>query len=402
MPEPEVVERNERETVVPLELFFDLVFVFAFTQVTTLLSNDATWGGVLRAGLLLSLLWWAWSAYAWLTNTLDPEEGGVRMAMLAAIAAMLIASLAAPRAFGHDATTFAIAYVAVRALHLVLYAIAGRGDRELMRALLRVLPPVLLSGVLLLVASSLEGAATLGCWGVAAAVDYLGPLVGHMRGWRLSPSHFVERFGQIILVALGESVVAIGVGGAGLELDRGLITAVLLGITVVACLWWSYFDWVVYVAQTRLAEASGAHRAALARDAYSYLHLPMVAGIVLFAFGLETALHDTTASQALVPAFGLVCGIALYLVAHVALRLRIGGGLGRGRPIASLVLLGLLPVATHVPAAGAVGMVAAVCVALIAYEVLRHREGRAAIRARRGSLSAEDIAPFQDRREGSG
>jgi low temperature requirement protein LtrA len=205
----------------------------------------------------------------------------------------------------------------------------------------------------------------------------------------------VERFGQIILIALGESVVAIGVGVAGLELDPGLITAVLLGITVVACLWWSYFDWVVYVAQTRLAEATGTRRAALARDVYSYLHLPMVGGIVLFAFGLETALHDTTTSLALVPAFGLVGGISLYLAAHVALRLRIGGGLGRGRPIASVVLLALLPVATHVAAAGALGMVAAVCVALIAYEVMRHREDRALIRARRGALSGDNLAPIE-------
>ena len=272
MPHGGPVERGERETVVPLELFFDLVFVFAFTQVSTLLSANPTWGGVLRAGLLLSLLWWAWSAYAWLTNTLDPEEGGVRLVVFAAIAAMLIASLAAPRAFGRDATTFAVAYLIVRALHLVLYSLAGRGDRELMRAVLRIVPPVFLSGMLLLVASQLNGTAKLVCWGAAAAVDYLGPLIGHMRGWRLSPRHFVERFGQIILIALGESVVAIGVGVAGLELDPGLITAVLLGITVVACLWWSYFDWVVYVAQSRLAEATGQVRLP-ARDAGTALQV---------------------------------------------------------------------------------------------------------------------------------
>src|SRR3954452_1469462 len=132
MPEGSAGARNERETVVPLELFFDLVFVFAFTQVTTLLSDDPTWGGMLRAGLLLSVLWWAWSAYAWLTNTLDPEEGGVRIVMFAAIAAMVIASIAAPRAFGRDATIFAVAYLIVRALHLALYTIAGRGDRNLL------------------------------------------------------------------------------------------------------------------------------------------------------------------------------------------------------------------------------------------------------------------------------
>jgi low temperature requirement protein LtrA len=403
VPDGASVEEGERDTVVPLELFFDLVFVFAFTQVSTLLDGDPTWGGVLRAGLLLSVLWWAWSAYAWLTNTLDPEEGGVRMVMFAAIAAMLIASLAAPRAFGRDATTFAVAYLIVRSLHLALYGIAGRGDRELLRAVLRILPSVFLSGALLLAASPLRGTAKLAFWGAAAAVDYLGPLIGHMRGWRLSPAHFVERFGQIILIALGESIVAIGVGVAGLDLDVALIAAALLGVAVVACLWWSYFDWVVYVAQTRLAGAPGAARAALARDAYSYLHLPMVGGIVLFAFGLETALHDTSTSLDLVPAFGLVCGIALYLLAHVAFRLRIGGGLGRGRPIAGAVLVAMLPVATRVPAAAALAIVAAVCVVLIAYEVIRHRDGRALIRARRGALSADDIARFENEsRETSG
>ncbi len=141
-----------------------------------------------------------------------------------------------------------------------------------------------------------------------------------MRGWRVSPAHFVERFGLIIIIALGESIVAIGVGAAGLTLDAGVIAAALLGMTIAACLWWSYFDWVVYVVQASLAEATGTRRAALARDAYSYLHLPMVGGIVFFAFGLKTALPDVAHPLPAIPALGLVGGIALYLLAHVALR----------------------------------------------------------------------------------
>ena len=136
-----------------------------------------------------------------------------------------------------------------------------------------------------MVAGFTEGSAQLALWGAAVVVTYLGALVGHMRGWRVSPAHVVERFGLIIIIALGESIVAMGVGARGLPLDAGVIWAALLGITVAACIWWSYFDWVAYVAQSRLAEATGATRAALARDAYSYLHLPMVAGIVLFASG---------------------------------------------------------------------------------------------------------------------
>src|SRR5205823_4952024 len=236
----------------------------------------------------------------------------------------------------------------------------------------------------------LNGSGQLAFWGAALAIDYLGVLVGHMRGWRVSPEHFVERFGLIVIIALGESIVAIGIGAAGLPLNAGVIAAALLGITVAACLWWSYFDWVVFVAQATLAEATGARRAALARDAYSYLHLPMVGGIVLFAFGLKTTLADVGGSLRTVPALGLFGGIALYLLAHIALRLRIGGGLGRGRPVATVVLLGLLPVAREVPALTALGLVAAVCVSLIAYEVAWHRASRAWIRSRRGAFTLEE------------
>ena len=390
----------ERGRVTALELFFDLVVVFAITQVTSFLSRHPSWGGLLRGLLVLGALWWAWSAYAWLTNTLDPEEGAVRLAMFAAVGAMLIVSLAAPGAFGSDAVTFGVAYLMVRVLHLVLYGIAGRGDRDLSRAVVRIVPSATLGPALLVVAGFLHGSGQLTLWGAALAIDYLGVLLGHMRGWRVSPEHFVERFGLIIIIALGESIVAIGVGAAGLPLTAGVIAAALLGIIVAACVWWSYFDWLIYVALARLGNATGAQRAAFARDAYSYLHLPMVGGIVLFAFGLKTTLADVGASLGSVPAIGLCGGVALYLLAHVALRLRIGGGFGRGRPIATVLLFGLIPAATHVPALAALGLVAAVCVSLIVYEVVRHRESRAWIRSRRGAFSMEEALRVEVGRRG--
>jgi low temperature requirement protein LtrA len=303
---------------------------------------------------------------------------------------MVVVSLATPDSFGDDGVIFGVAYFVVRAFHLVLFAIAGRGDRVLLRAVVRIVPGAFLGATLLVVAGFLHGPAQLALWCAAVVATYLGVLLGHMRGWRVSPAHFVERFGSIIIIALGESIVAIGVGARGLPLDGGVIGAALLGVTVVACIWWSYFDWVVYVAQSRLAEATGAARAALARDAYSYLHLPMVAGIVLFAFGLTTALGGRTGPLATVPAFGLFGGIAVYLLAHVALRLRLGSGLGRGRPVAAVVLLALVPAATALPALAALGIVAVVCTALIAYEFLRHREERAWIRSRRGAFTMEE------------
>ncbi|MEA2508612.1 MAG: hypothetical protein QOG21_694 [Actinomycetota bacterium] len=374
------------------------MFVFAVTQVTSFLSRSPTGGGLLRAFLLLGMLWWAWSAYAWLTNTLDPEEGAVRLAMLAAVAGMLIVSLAAPRAFAEDRVIFGVAYLLVRALYLVLMGIAARGDRDLLRAVLRIVPGSIIGAALLVVAGFFHGSAQLALWAAALAITYLGALVGHMRGWRVSPDHFVERFGQIIIIALGESIVAIGVGARRVPLDVDVIAAALLGITVTACIWWSYFDWVAYVAQSRLAEATGAPRASLARDAYSYLHLPMVAGIVLFAFGLKTTLGDTGGSLAPVPALGLVGGVALYLLAHVALRLRLRSGFGHGRPVAFVVLLALYPVVRVVPSLAALGLVAVVCVALITYEFFRHREERAWIRARRGAFTLEESSQVEPRR----
>jgi low temperature requirement protein LtrA len=386
MADPQV----ERGRVTPLELFFDLVVVFAITQVSTLLSHDPTSGGLLRASLLLGAIWWAWSAYAWLTNTLDPEEGGVRLAMLGAVGAMLVLSLAVPGAFGSDGVVFGVAYLIVRLLHLVLFAIAGRGDRDLFRAAMRTLPASIVAPVLLIVAGLANGSAQLAMWAAALAIMYLAPLIGHMRGFRVSPEHFVERFGLIIIIALGESIVAIGVGAAGLPLDAGVIVAALLGVTVAACLWWSYFDWVMYVAQARLAEFTGARRAAFARDVYSYLHLPMVSGIVLFAFGLKITIAHVGSQLGGVEAIGLCGGIALYLLAHVGLRFRTDRTVGHGRPVAALLLLALIPAATTIPALAALGMVAAVCVLLIAYEVLWHREARAWIRSRRGAFTMEE------------
>jgi low temperature requirement protein LtrA len=391
------VESGQRVT--PLELFFDLVFVFAITQVTGFLSRDPTWGGLLRGLLLLGALWWAWAAYAWLTNTLNPEEGAVRLVVFGSIAAMLIVSLATPNAFSTDGVVFGVAYFIVRALHLALYAIAGRGDRELLRAILRLAPFAILAPTMLVVAGFLKGGPQLAVWGVALAVDYLGPaVVGHMRGWRVSPEHFVERHGLVVIIALGESIVAIGVGAAGVPLEIGVIVAALLGIAVVSAIWWSYFDWVIFIAQARLAETTGAQRATLARDLYSYLHLPMVAGIVLFALGMKTTLADVDTPLPTIPAVGLCGGLALYLLAHVALRLRIGGGLGHGRPVATILLIGLIPLAMAVPALAALALVAAICAALIAYEAIRYREHRAWIRSRRGAFTMEEAARAGGRR----
>jgi low temperature requirement protein LtrA len=391
-------QAESEQRVTALELFFDLVFVFAITQVTGFLADNSTWQGLLQGLFLLGALWWAWAAYAWLTNTLNPEEGVVRIAVFASMAAMLIAALAVPGAFGAHGLVFGVAYFIVRALHLVLYAIAGRGDRELMQAVLRIAPSALTGAALLVVAGFTDGPARLIIWAVALSIDYLWLLVAGMRGWRVSPEHFVERHGLIIIIALGESIVAVGVGAAGLPLDAGTISAALLGMIVACALWWSYFDWMIYISLARLREATGVERAKLARDIYSYLHFPMVAGIILFALGVKTTLAHHNEPLEIIPAIGLCGGLALYMAAHVAVRLRMNGSWGHGRPTATVVLVALIPIATLIPSLVALALVAAVCAALIAYEALRYAYGRAWIRSRRGAFTMEEASHVAPRR----
>jgi len=373
------LEYDEHQ-VTPLELFFDLVFVFAITQVTRLLAQDPTWGGVFRGMLVLAALWWAWSVYAWLSSAMDVDEGGVRLVMLASMGAMFGAALAVPGAFGDDAVLFGVAYLLVRLFHLVLSATVVRDDPDRRAALLRFAPTAIVGPSLLVFAGLLEGDERIAVWLVALAIDYLGPVViGVGRGWRVAPEHFAERHALIILIALGESIIAIGVG-AGFELDTGVIVAAALGIVVVSALWWLYFDVAAIFARRRLMQAMGLELHRLALHAYSYLHLPMVAGIVLFALGLKTTVGHVGEALDIVPAVALCGGAALYLVGHIAFLFRTTGRVFRRRTVGAVVLLALVPAAVATPALAALALVSAVCSLVVTYEVIRYRGARVRVR----------------------
>ncbi len=373
-------ERSAEHQVTPLELFFDLVFVFAITQVTSLLARDPTWGGVLRGMLVLAALWWAWNVYAWLTSAMDVDDGGIRLAMLASMGAMLIVALAVPRAFGDDAVLFGVAYLVVRLLHLVLSATVARDDPDRRDALLRFAPTALFGASLLVLAGFLHGHERIAVWAVALVADYLGPaVIGMGRGWRIAPEHFSERYGLIILIALGESIIAIGVG-AGFELTTEVLVAAAFGIVVVSALWWLYFDVAAIFARRRLTQASGADQARLARDAYGYLHLPMVAGIVLFALGLKTTIGHVGDALDTVPAVGLCGGAALYLLGHIAFLFRATGRVFRRRTVGAIVSFALIPVAVAIPALAALALVSAVCSLVVSYEAIRYRANRIQVR----------------------
>ena len=373
------VRADSDERVKPLELFFDLIFVFAITQVTALISDDPTWGGLLRGILVLAVLWWAWAAYAWLTNTINPEEGAVRLVMFAAMAAMLVASLAAPDAFGDDALLFACAYAFVRIAHLALYAVAGRDDRDLLAAIARLAGGSAVCIALLVVAAGLDGRAQVAVWIIAVVADWAGAYIGGGRGWRLSPGHFAERHALIVIIALGESIVAVGAGATDV-LTAGVVAAAVLGLAVAAALWWLYFDVVAIVAERRLREKTGRAQLTMARDSYSYLHLPMVAGIILVAVAMKKTLAHVDEPLALVPAVTLCGGVALYLAAHILFRLRNVGSLNRQRLVVAVVLLAFLPLAVELPALATVAAVAGLLAALIAYEAIHFASARDRVR----------------------
>ncbi len=379
MPRVRAVMR-EGERVTPLELFFDLVFVLALTQCTTLITQTPTWLGLLKGLLVLGMLWWSWVGYAWLTSVVDPEEGLVRLVMFVAMAAFLIAALAVPGAFGDDALAFAIAYAAVRVAHIFLFTLASREDPELRRSVIGLAGSTALGAGLILAAAFTDGTLQVSLWALALVLDAAGPYLFGADGWKLVPGHFAERHGAIVIIALGESIVAIGVG-AREKLDVGIVAGALLGMALAATLWWAYFDVTAIVAARRLAKVpAGREQNEVARDSYSYLHFPMVAGIAMLAVGLKITLAHVDDPLGAVPALAMLGGTALYLLAHVAFRLRNVGSVSVRRLACALLLLALVPLAPHISAIALLAIMTGVLVAMIVYEVTRYSEMRDRVR----------------------
>ena len=371
---------REEEGVTPLELFFDLVFVLAITQCTALMAADPTWGGVARGLLVLCVLWWCWVGYAWLTSVVDPEEGAVRIAMFASMAAILVAALAVPHVFDSTALTFAIAYGFARAGQIALFLLASRDNPSLRRSVLGLAVSSAIGVGLILGASALDGTAQGALWCAAIAIDFGGPLLFGVEGWMLVPGHFAERHGLIVLIAIGESIVAVGTG-ADAKLDIGVIAAAVAGVAVAAALWWLYFDVVAIVAARHLARAApGREQNSIARDSYSFLHFGMVAGIVLLAFGVKKTLGHIDHHLDWVPTAALFGGVAVYLLAHIAFRLRNVRTLNKQRLVMAILLLALIPLVHHLAALAALAILAALLTALIAYEAIRFAEARDRVR----------------------
>ena len=373
--------RRSEERVTPLELFFDLVFVLAITQCTGLMANHTTWAELGHGMLVLALLWWSWVGYAWLTSVVDPEEGAVRFAMFAAMAALLVVALCVPESFGDSRVLFACAYAGVRFGQIALFILASRDEPDLRRSIWGLAASTAIAASLLLFGALFEDdGIQAAIWGFALLLDMGEPYLFGSEGWKLAPSHFAERHGLIIIIALGEAIVAIGVG-AHQHVDAGIVAASALGMAVAGELWWLYFDIVALVAERRLTRAKvGREQNEIARDSFSYLHFPMVAGIVLLALGMKLTLQHVDEPLETVPAAAMLGGAAIYLLAHVAFRWRNVHRFNTARLACALLLFALIPLGTSIDALWTLALLAALLAVLIVYETRHFAELRDRLR----------------------
>lgn len=369
------VEVEQR--VGPVELFFDLVFAFAFTQVTTLWVDHRSWAGLGQGLLVLAALWWVWASFAWLTNTANTEADYVLAVMLFATACLFVTALAVPAAFDAHRLAFGITIFLVLAAFVGLYAEVSKGHPDQLAAVLRMSRTVVPGAALLLGAAFVPSEARPGLWTAAILVGFIGPQFAGLGGWRVFPAHFAERHGLILIIAIGESLSAIGFSVRGTHFSAGVVGAAVLGLLVAASFWLAYFDFASSGLRSILAKNRGVQRIALARDAYTYLHLPMVAGILLFAFAMRIVIGHPGSALGAIPASALCCSSTMYLLAFVVVRWRVSRRIGLGRPVAALACGALTPVSMFVSGVSGVALVAVVWSGLHAYELVHWREERA-------------------------
>ncbi|MBB5913467.1 low temperature requirement protein LtrA [Nocardia transvalensis] len=386
---------SEDASVTQLELFFDLVLVFAFTQVTDLAAHETTAVNVLRAVLVLAVMWWVWIAYAWLGNVVKADEGFARVAMFVAMGGGLIAAEVIPEAF-HDMPggwsgplVFAIAYLVIRLVHLIMFWMASDEDAQLRGQVTRwATGSITLGTTLLIIAAMNEGTAQILLWIAAIVGDMLWTFFAGNE-WRVnSASHFAERHGLIIIVALGESIVSIGVGMAGLPISWPIAVGSILALAVSGLLWWAYFDVAATVVEHAMTHARGARRIQIARNCYTYWHFPMIAGIIALSLGLKKVLNYLGGAQGHtlhdvlhgIPLFALFGGVALYLVALVGFKQYATGQVSWARVVTAVLLIALIPAGSHLPAMAALALLCAVLVGLTCWELVRYAEPREEIR----------------------
>jgi low temperature requirement protein LtrA len=298
------------------ELFFDLIFVFAFTQVTTLLAAAPTPLGFVHGLVVLGIVWWAWGSFAWLTNARAADSTAMRLILLAGMAGMLVVGLAVPTAFENGALLFAGGIAVTRIVWIIAYRLASRGDPDYAAAVRRLTLGAIVVPAALIVGAVVGSPLQLWIWLAALVFDYVTPILARPRGWKVDPAHFSERYGLIVIIALGEAVVAVGLATAGAESDtpgRASVLGSMIGLVIAALMWALYFSHLAELGERALQRTEGVTRTLIARDAYTYAHILPVAGIVLTALGAKEVMHHPLESALPVIVVALCLGVSTYL-----------------------------------------------------------------------------------------
>jgi low temperature requirement protein LtrA len=383
---------DEAHRVTTFELFFDLVFVFALTQVTEFMANAHSANGVLQGMVILGLLWWSWVSYGWLGNQTFVDEGLIRTGMTVAMIGMFIVALVIPEAFDdlpgglYAPLVLSIAYVVVRVMHMLLYYFAAGDDRPLRRQVLLTSTAMATGSVFLIVGAVVGGRVQTWLWLIGLVLDVALTYATSRRGnWRVhSPTHWAERYGLVVILALGESIVATGVGVAEEPLSTPILLGSILAIGLSVLLWWLYFDVIAIAAERALARLRGSARSALAIDGYTYLHFLIIAGVVISALGVEESMHHVEDPEplGLFAAAALFGGTSLYLAGHGAFWRRAGHGWKVLRMAGAAVLLALVPVGGTMTSLTALTVVVTITCAVVIVETRLHAEVRAEVRSK--------------------
>jgi len=348
-----------------LELFFDLVFVLTITQLTGVLYEDASWRGLLQVVLMLALIFWMYGGYVWLTNAVAANTTKRQQVLLGGMAAYLVLALSVPGAFESTGLAFGVAYAVVILVHVGLFTRAS--SQAVVSGILRISAGNLAAAALVLTGGAVGGTAQYVLWAAAIGVQWLTPVLQGLQGFEVAPGHFVERHGLVLLIAIGESVVAVGIGAAGLDVDGGLVLVALLGLALSAALWWLYFGHGDDErAERALTAMDPLPRARAALVAFYFCYLPMLLGIVAIAAAEHAALEDPFGELTWAKAALLGAGVAVFLAGDAAFRRALGLGSSLTRGAVALLALATIPLGA-VSAALQIGvLVVLLSVALVA------------------------------------
>jgi low temperature requirement protein LtrA len=360
----------ETQRVTTLELFFDLVFVFTITQLTAVLYRAPTVRSVVQVVLMLGVIWWMYGGYAWMTNTVSAHNAKRRLLLLGGMTGYFVLALAIPHAFAGSGLAFGLAYLAVVLVHSALFMRASAAS--VVRAIIGLTPWNVTSALLVVAGGAAGGTAQYALWAAAVALEWLTPVLRGIHGFEIRAAHFVERHGLVVIVAIGESVVAVGIGASHLPVDGGLVLAAALGLALSACLWWLYFGGDYELAEESLAALSAVGRARAALRGFGYWHIPLLFGIIAIAAAERRAFAHPFARVPWSLAALLACGTAIFLVGDALFRCELRIGRGAVRTAAAAIALATMPLgATFSP----VAQTAALVVVLTASFAFERTEG---------------------------